>query len=589
MKKIFKKLFKFVLSHKLISLIGLIVIIFAGYFGYKTVFKKEEAVHYATAAVEKGALIVSVSGSGQVSASDQIEIKPKASDEVVGVYVAAGQEVKSGTLLVRLDTSDAQRTVQDAEIGLETARVQLEELLEPADELTLLQAENALAKAKQSKEEAEDNIIEGYEDAFNAVTDVFFDLPGIMTDLNKILYSYEIADSEGGGSRYWNIAALENSVDTDNKEELETFIKIAEDNYKINRTKYDENLKNYKNTSRYSEYEIIEALLEETLDVLRAAAETTKSEINMIDFWVDYRSRRDLRVFSKVTEYQSSLKSYTSKINSHLSSLLKIQRAFEDDRQAVVDAEYSIKEKELSLEKLIEGPDDLDIRTKKLTIQQKEDTLNTAKENLVGCYVYAPFDGIVAEVSVKKGDSVSSGTKLLTFITKQKIAEITLNEIDIAKVKADQKATITFDAVEDLTLTGEVVEVDALGTTSQGVVTYDVKIAFDTQDERIKPGMSMSAAIIIEMKQNVLIIPNSAVKYQGNSQYVQVMAENNTLGSQQVEIGISNDTHTEIVSGLNEGDKVVTQTTGTNQSSSASSAGGFAPGGGGTNFMRMMR
>jgi len=591
MKKIFKKLFKFMLSHKLISFICLLAIIFGGYFGYKAISKKEEQVSYVTVAVQKGTLISSISGSGQVGASDQIDIKPKASDEVVGIFVTTGQEVKSGTLLIRLDTSDAQRAVQDAEIALETAQLQLEELLEPPDELTILQAENSLAKAKQSKQEAEDNIIEGYEDAYNAVADAFFDLPTLMTGLRDILYSEEIADAEPSVTQGNNITALINSTSPtyyDDRVELQKFIDIAENNYKISRVKYNENFGNYRDASRYSEHDIIEALLEETLETLRAMAETVKGEINVLDFWVDYRSRKDLRTFSKVTGYQSDLKSYTSKTNSLLSSLLSIQRSFQSNRQVVLDAEYSIKEKELTLEDLKEGATDLEIRTKKIAIQQKENTLNTAKENLAGCYIYASFDGVVAEVSVKKGDSVSSSTKLLTIITKQEIAEITLNEIDIAKVKTGQKTTITFDAVEDLTITGDVVEVDTLGTTSQGVVTYDVKLAFDTQDERVKPGMSISVTIIIDAKQNVLMVPNSAIKYQGNVQYVQVVTDANISSPQQVEIGISNDTHTEVISGLSEGDKVVTQTTGSSQSSSNSNSRGFSPGGGG-DFMRMMR
>ena len=100
----------------------------------------------------------------------------------------------------------------------------------------------------------------------------------------------------------------------------------------------------------------------------------------------------------------------------------------------------------------------------------------------------------------------------MPLITKQKIAEISLNEVDAAKVKVGQKVTLTFDAIDGLSITGEVSEIDALGTVSQGVVTYGVKIAFDTQDERVKSGMSVSAAIITDVKQNVLLVPNAAVK-----------------------------------------------------------------------------
>lgn len=606
----FLKIFSFIKKHKIITIILALIIIGGIYFSYQKLYNNKNIIRYVTAAVEKGTLIVSVSGSGQVSASNQVDIKPKASGDVIYLGVKNGQEVKAGTFLAQIDASDAKRAVQDAEISLETARNQLEDLLELPDELTLLQAENSLAKAKQSKQEAEENIIEGYEDAYNAVADAFFDLPEIITGLNKILYSYEIADSVLTLSNYWNVSALVNSIDIDNRDELERFIKSAENDYKISVTKYDENLKNYKNTSRYSEHDIIEALLEETIDTVRTMTETIKSEINMLDFWVNYRSRKNLPVFSKVTGYQSDLRSYTSKTNSLLSSLLKIQRSFQDNRQAVLDTEYSIREKEISFSKLIAGSDELDIRSKKITIQQKEDALITARENLAGCYIYAPFDGVVAEVYIEKGDSVSSSTKLLTLASKQKLAEITLNEIDVAEIKVNQKATITFDAIEGLTITGEVVEIDTLGTVSQGVVTYNLKIAFDTQDDRVKPGMSLSVTIITDVKQNALLVPNSAVKYQGDILYVQVAGETTAgfnpatanisgvvipvsdLHTQSVQIGLSNDTTTEIIDGLKEGDYVVIQTiapnstTNQSQQNTGSSLPGMPTGGG---QMRMIR
>jgi len=570
------KIFKQMARHKFITGVILLLIIGSGYLGYGALKGGNNEVRYVLAAVEKGTLIVSVSGSGQISASDEINIKPKASGDVIHVGIKNGQEVKKGVLLLQIDASDARRAVQDAEISLETVQVQLQEMLEPPDELDVLQAENSLVKAKNAKEDAQNNIEEGYEDAFNSVTDAFFDLPGIMTGLSNVLYGYDIGDSEKTLAGYWNISALINSIGVDDRDELERFINKARDAYDEASVKYAENFDNYKNTSRYAEEEVIEDLLEETLETLRSVAETVRNEINVLDYWVNYRSKRNQPIFSAVSEYQSDLRSYSSKANSYLSNLLQVQRSFESNRQALVDAEYSIKEKELSLEKLMEGADDLEIRTKKIAIQQKEAALATARENLAGCYVYAPFDGIITKVNVEKGDSVSAGTAAATLITKQKIAEISLNEIDVAKVKVGQKTTFTFDAIEDLSITGEVLEVDTVGTVTQGVVSYNIKIGFDTQDDRVKPGMSVSASIITDVKQDVLLVPNSAIKSQGGIYYVETLS-GSTLSTQaaadvsgltlntppvqkQIEIGLTNDSYTEIISGLSEDDTVVTQT-----------------------------
>jgi hypothetical protein len=120
----------------------------------------------------------------------------------------------------------------------------------------------------------------------------------------------------------------------------------------------------------------------------------------------------------------------------------------------------------------------------------------------------------------------------------------------------------------------QVVEIDTVGTVSQGVVTYAVKLSFDTQDERVKSGMSVSASIVTDIKQDVLSVPASAVKSAGDVSYVEILSipaseatqspmgvMSDALPTQQVvEVGLSNDTVTEIVSGLKEGDTIVTRT-----------------------------
>ena len=249
----------------------------------------------------------------------------------------------------------------------------------------------------------------------------------------------------------------------------------------------------------------------------------------------------------------------------------------------------------------------LDLHSQELTVKQRENALLDAKEKLADYYVRAPFDGIIAKIDAKKGDPVSSATVLAMLITRQKLAEVSLNEVDVAQIKVGQKATLTFDAIPDLTISGQVAEVDAVGTVSQGVVTYNIKIGFDTQDDRVKTAMSALAAIVTEAKPDVLLVPNSAVKSQGGISYVEIPDESdmsvatanvssaifqNPTRQQQIEVGTANDEFTEVVSGLNEGDLVVTrtiqpttaQTTQTQQQSGGLRIPGLPGGGGGGGF-----
>jgi hypothetical protein len=164
---------------------------------------------------------------------------------------------------------------------------------------------------------------------------------------------------------------------------------------------------------------------------------------------------------------------------------------------------------------------------------------------------------------------------LATIITTKELAVVSLSEVDVAKISLGEKATLTFDAIPNLTIAGQVVEIDSVGTVSSGVVNYNVQISFDTtSDQGVKPGMSVNAAIITNVAQDVLEVPSGAVKTSGGVSYVQTFATAlpapaaGVQGSvsitppkkQIVEIGVTDGTSTEIISGLKEGDEVVTKT-----------------------------
>jgi multidrug efflux pump subunit AcrA (membrane-fusion protein) len=188
--------------------------------------------------------------------------------------------------------------------------------------------------------------------------------------------------------------------------------------------------------------------------------------------------------------------------------------------------------------------------------------------------VTSPIDGVVAKISATMAEQVSNGTAIATIITPNEYATISLNEVDAAKVSVGQKATLAFDAVNNLSLAGTVSEVDGIGTVSQGVVTYNVQIAFDSEDNRVKPGMSVNAAIITAADQNVLVVPSAAIKTQGNISYVQELGQKYSMAQETagvtsitlpknfpVTVGLSDDTNTEIVSGLSAGDQIIIKTT----------------------------
>ena len=139
-------------------------------------------------------------------------------------------------------------------------------------------------------------------------------------------------------------------------------------------------------------------------------------------------------------------------------------------------------------------------------------------------------------------------------------ATVTLAEAYIASVTVGEKVTLTFDALTDLTLTGKVASVDNAGTVSKGVVSYTVTIVPDLVNDRVKGGMTVTADIITSVTADALVVPSTAIKtdYSGGN-YVQVLTNGSPVDTTVV-VGTSNDTYTQVTSGLTEGQEVVTQT-----------------------------
>ena len=212
--------------------------------------------------------------------------------------------------------------------------------------------------------------------------------------------------------------------------------------------------------------------------------------------------------------------------------------------------------------------------------------------------VTSPINGVVSGTSCYVGMSITqsstsnssnakstSGQLLAISNQSNPVINVSVSESDIAKIKTDQKATITVDALTDKTFAGKVIGINKTGTVSSGVTNYPVTIQFDSQVDNVLPNMSATANIILDTKADVINVSSAALT-QNNGQYTVQVLVNNQPQIKNVEVGISSDTMTEIISGLSEGEKVITSTvsssttTAKTSSSTSSIFGGIRTGGG---------
>jgi macrolide-specific efflux system membrane fusion protein len=213
-----------------------------------------------------------------------------------------------------------------------------------------------------------------------------------------------------------------------------------------------------------------------------------------------------------------------------------------------------------------------------------EIAVQEAEENAAARTVTAPISGVITALSVENGDRLAASGTVALVITDPDVyqATITLAESDINQVKVGQRAILTYDALPDLRQTGKVTRVDATGTNESGVVSYSVVVTPDQLDESVRGGMTVSVTIVTQVAQNVLAVPSSAVKSSARGKYVQIL-QNGQPVSVEVEVGIANDSYTEIKSGLSEGQEIVIGTStggGGTTGTTTRSAPGILEGGG---------
>jgi RND family efflux transporter MFP subunit len=233
-------------------------------------------------------------------------------------------------------------------------------------------------------------------------------------------------------------------------------------------------------------------------------------------------------------------------------------------------------------------------------------SVDDAKNNVAKREVTAPLAGTVTGLNISEGDTVSASSSSSSAASAQGSSSsaalvitdlstwdvtVTLTETDISSVKVGQKATLTFDALPDVSLTGKVTSMDVTGTNSSGVVSYSATVTPDTGNDAVLGGMTVTASIITLVAADVIGVPLAAVKTASDGTYYVQLLENGKPVNQTVEIGSSDDTYTEITSGLTVGQEVITKTVNPSASTSTSTrsngggilnqgGGGFPTGGG---------
>lgn len=203
-------------------------------------------------------------------------------------------------------------------------------------------------------------------------------------------------------------------------------------------------------------------------------------------------------------------------------------------------------------------------KAQRAQVTQAQEGANIIRDQLRDVKMISPIDGVVIRRTADPGETVvlSLNSPVITIAQKEDLLiQVNVPESDIVKIQIGQKADVTFDAFSSEEIFGATIsQIDPASTVIQDVVYYRIKLKLDNIDPRLKAGMSANVDVHTRQKGDVLMVPQRAIKIEGNKKFVDVLQEiDNTTKKVFVETGLEGDEGmVEITSGLKGGEKVVT-------------------------------
>ena len=287
---------------------------------------------------------------------------------------------------------------------------------------------------------------------------------------------------------------------------------------------------NYTIPSNQADLDTIEALdvMEERLDEARAAFEPYRYLSS------NNNTRQDL--LAELNEAQSD---YDSAV-----------RRLETEYELEVAKDNLAKARD-DLATWAEGPDPADIAAAEARIAAAQAALKSA-------WIEAPFNGTITASKPKPGDQVEAN--MLAFQLddlSRLLLDVQVSEVDINRIQPGQEAILSFDAILEREYHGEVTEVAPVGTSDLGVVDFTVTVELTDADNSIKPGMTAAVNIVVESLDDVILVPNRAVRFKEGQRIVYTLVEGE-LTPVDITLGLSSEVTSQVVDGdLKVGDVIV--------------------------------
>ena len=478
---------------------------------------------------------LTLSATGTIEPANQYEVTSSVQGEVLSCTFEEGDEVKKGDVLYEIDSSDAESSVEQAQLSLQQSQNSYNQTLESLDDLTVTSKKSGMIT--ELYVEVGDEVQSGA-----TIADV---RDSSIMELTVPFNSSDVSSFSVGSSA---TVTMDSSFET--LTGTVTAIDAAD--------------------TVLDGYQIVRYV---TIQVSNPGGLSTSSTATATINGIACNQGATFEYLSEST------------ITSDAAGTVVSLNVSEGSQVSVGSVIATLSSS--SVEEQVESS--------RLSLQQSQLSYENTVEQLDDYTITAPIDGTVITKNTKVGDTLDTTNGQTTLAVIYDLSYLTfdmsLDELDVNQVEVGQTVEVTCDSLEDVgTIEGVVTKVSVAGTTSNGVTTYPVTVQIDNPPEDLLPGMNVDAVIVVDEATNVIAVPISAVQ-RGDTVYVKDDSATNTDGTMvngsllpdgwravEVETGLSDTNYIEILSGIEEGDIVYVPEV-ARDSSSEDGEMGMMPGG----------
>ncbi len=493
----------FAKKHNLIA-VGVIVLVIAGG-GVIWYIKSSAAPVFSENTVGKGNVVESVDESGNVLAENSAAVSFQEGGQIAYVYVSEGNVVSAGTVLADLDAAQLNAAVQQANAALAGAQAQLAQLQSGTRPEQLQIDQSAVASAHQSISIAVENAYSASDDAVRNQLDNLF----TNTQTNNPTFLVPDSNSQ--------------TVNDIQSNRLQIGVTLTQWYAALNATSSDP------------------AVLAGTAST---ALQQIQSYIDTLALVVNSATPNSAVTATTLAQYKGDVATARAEIEASIG-------AVSGDGSALTAAQNV-----LTLAQA--GATSQTIEAQQAAVAQAKAAAANAQVALNNTSLVAPFSGTVQNLTAQVGQVVSAGSPVMSLINNSGLKiETYVSESDVAKIKTGDVASVTLDAFgTGTTFPATVGTIDAAQTQVNGSAAYMVTLHFAGSTSGIKDGMTGNVHIVEAEHDNVVEVPSNLV-INDNNDYFVLVQNGATIGKEPVQIGlVGNNGMTEIVSGLNVGDRI---------------------------------